>query len=151
MRVVVDTAQPLRIDVRVHLRRRQRAVPEQLLDRAQVGAALEQVRREGVTQTVRVWHETPKSARVQPPSARGEEQCVLGATRELGPRVSQVAGEPQRRLLTERNDAVLRTLAVAHVYELLLEVDVTEIEADRLRAAESGRINELDESAVPER
>src|SRR5579864_4102599 len=50
MGVVVDAAQPLGIDVRVHLRRRERAVAEQLLDRPQVCSSLEQVRRECVPQ-----------------------------------------------------------------------------------------------------
>src|SRR5262245_48186623 len=38
---VVDAAQAARVDMAVHLRRRERAVAQQLLDRAQVGAALE--------------------------------------------------------------------------------------------------------------
>src|SRR4051794_18876834 len=45
---VVDAPQPAAVHVAVDLRRRERAVPEQLLDRPQVGAALEHVRRERV-------------------------------------------------------------------------------------------------------
>jgi hypothetical protein len=41
MAAVVDLAQPPGIDVAVDLRRRQRAVAEELLDRAQICAALE--------------------------------------------------------------------------------------------------------------
>src|SRR4051812_7732386 len=37
MRAVVHLAQPPGVDVAVHLRRRERAVAEQLLDRAQIG------------------------------------------------------------------------------------------------------------------
>src|SRR2546430_5546835 len=48
VRAVVDLAQPPRIDVAVDLRRREGRMPKKLLDRAQVGAALEQMRRERV-------------------------------------------------------------------------------------------------------
>jgi hypothetical protein len=54
MRAIVDAPEAAAVDVRVDLRRRERAVAEELLDHAQVGAALEQVRREGVAELVRV-------------------------------------------------------------------------------------------------
>jgi hypothetical protein len=41
VRAVVDAAQAPGIDVRVDLGRRQRAVPEELLDRAEVGSAFQ--------------------------------------------------------------------------------------------------------------
>ena len=44
----------------------------------------------------------------------------------------------------------LRAFALAHVHELLLEVDVAQVEADRLRAAQARRVDELDERAVAE-
>src|SRR5262245_49175127 len=50
---IVDRAQPRVEDVCVDLRRRQIGVAEHQLNRAEVGAALEQVRREGVAQDVR--------------------------------------------------------------------------------------------------
>ena len=53
MRLAIDVEQLRGVHVRVALRRRQLHVPEQLLDRAQVGASLEQVRGEGVSQRVR--------------------------------------------------------------------------------------------------
>ena len=37
------------------------------------------------------------------------------------------------------------------MYVLLLEVDVGEVETDRLGAAEAGGVDELDQGAVPER
>ena len=83
-----------RVHVAVDLRRRERAVAEQLLDHAQVGAALEQVRGEGVPEAVRVREQAAERARVEPPAARREEQRVLGAARELGPRVAEVPREP---------------------------------------------------------
>ena len=62
MTVVVDAPQPARVDVAVDLRRRERGVPEQLLDRAQVGAAFEQVRRVRVPEPVRVAHQPAEHA-----------------------------------------------------------------------------------------
>ena len=53
MRLPIHLEQLRGVDVRVALRRRQLHVPEQLLNRAQVGAALQQVRRERVAQRVR--------------------------------------------------------------------------------------------------
>ena len=97
MGAVVDAAQALAVDVAVDLRRRERRVAEQLLDRAQVGAALEQVRREGVAQAVRVRRDPAQRARVEAPSADGEEERGLGAARELRARVLEVARDPPRR------------------------------------------------------
>ena len=81
----------------------------------------------------------------------GEEERVVRAAGELGPRVAEVAREPVRRLLAERDDALFAALAVADVDELLLEVDVSEVEADGFGAAEAGGVDELDERAVPDR
>ena len=103
MRAVVDLAQAARVDVAVHLRRRERAVAEQLLDRAQVGAALEQVRRERVPQPVRVRKQAAQRARVEPAAARREEERVLGAAREL--RAAPRAGRPRPRATPPRRAA----------------------------------------------
>ena len=53
MILLVDLPQVLPVDVRVDLRRRNVGVAEHFLHRAEVGAALEQVRRERVPQRVR--------------------------------------------------------------------------------------------------
>src|SRR3954470_16226232 len=55
MRAEVELATPLVGDVCVQLGRREVGVPEHLLHRAQVGAALQQVRRERVSEQVRVY------------------------------------------------------------------------------------------------
>ena len=52
MALAVHREQLGRVDVRVALRRAETRVAEQLLNRAEVGAALQQVRREGVAQRV---------------------------------------------------------------------------------------------------
>ena len=80
---VVDLAEALAVDVAVDLRRRERRVAEQLLDRAQVGAALEQVRRERVPQPVRMRRDPSQRARVEAAAAHREEERVLGARCEL--------------------------------------------------------------------
>src|SRR5262245_8643974 len=49
----VDLAQLRRVDVRIALRRRQLDVPEQFLNRPEVGAALEQMRGKRMAQRVR--------------------------------------------------------------------------------------------------
>src|SRR5262245_8897897 len=48
MRIPVDLGEPRRVEMCVLLRRRERSVAEELLDRAEVRAGLEQVRGEGV-------------------------------------------------------------------------------------------------------
>ena len=84
VRAVVDTAEALRVDVAVDLRRRQGRVAEQLLDHAQVGAALEQVRRERVTQAMRVRGSRRRSVEVSSRRPRAERKSAsLGAAREL--------------------------------------------------------------------
>ena len=120
---------------------------EQLLDHAQVGAALEQVRGERVAELVRVRREPAQRARVEPAAAGGEEDGVLGALRQLRPAVAEVERRAGSGLLAERDGALLAALA-ADVEELLLEVDVLEVEADRLGAPQAGRVDELDERAV---
>ena len=66
---------------------------------------------------------------------------------ELRPGVSEVAGEVVRGLLAERDDPLLAALA-AHAHLLLLEVDVGQVEPDRLGAPQPRRVDELDERAV---
>ncbi len=148
MRAVVDAAQAAPVDVAVDLSRRQRAVPQQLLDRPQVGASLEQVGRERVPQAVRVRKQPPEHARVEPAPAGGEEKSVLGAAREQRAGVAQVQAQPVGGLFAERHRAFLASLP-ADSDELLLEVDIGKIEIDRLSAPEAGGVDELDEGSIP--
>src|SRR5438094_6872600 len=121
MRAVVDAPQPLRVDVAVDLGGRKRAVPEQLLDRAQVGAALEQVRGERVSEAMRMRYEPSQRRGVEAAAACREEEGGLGAPGELGARVADVAGERVRSFFAERDDALLAALA-ADVHALAVEV-----------------------------
>ena len=96
MRVVVHAPQAARVDVAVDLRRRERRVAEQLLDRAQVGAALEQVGRVRVPEAVRVRQQPAEDARVEPPPADRDEQRVARAARERRPPVAQPEADAAR-------------------------------------------------------
>ena len=69
---------------------------------------------------------------------------------ELRTCVLQVEPNPVRGLLAERDDSLLVALA-PDANRLLLEVDVAEIEVDRLAAAQPGRVDELEQRAVAER
>ena len=92
VRAVVHAAQPPGIDVAVDLRRRERAVPEQLLDRAQVGTSLEQVGRVRVTQPVRV-PEEPAERR----SCRAASHARRGRARRRRPAPAPAARRAGRR------------------------------------------------------
>ena len=75
------------------------------------------------------------------------KSASLAPRASSGRAVAQIERDDVRRLLAERHHALLAALpADAHV--LLLEVDVAEVEADRLRAPEPGGVDELDEGAV---
>ena len=89
-----------------------------------------------------------RSVLVSSRPARGDEERVLGAADELRSRLADVAGEPVRGLLAERDDALLAALA-ADVDGLLLVVDVHEVEPNGFAAPQSGRVDELEQRAVP--
>src|SRR5918992_742063 len=99
---------------------------------------------------MRVGEEAAQRAGVEAPAARREEERLPRAACELRPRFAQVAADPVRPLLAEGDEPLLAALA-EHADVLLLPVHVREVEADRLRAPEPGRIDELEERAVPKR
>ncbi len=122
---------------------------EELLDRPQVRAPLEQVRGERVAEAVRVGQEAAQRRRVQRPPAHGEEERIHRAPGELRPPVLQVAAQAVGGLLAERDDPFLAALP-ADVDQFLLEVDVGELEVDGLLRAEPGRVDQLEQCAIPE-
>jgi hypothetical protein len=124
-------------------------VAEKLLDRAEVGAAFEEVRGEGVPEPVGVGEEAPQRRRIERLPAHGEKESVSRVARECRSRVLEVEAEPMRSLLAERHNPLLLALA-AHPHELLLEVDVGEREVDRLLGAQARRINEFEQGTVPQ-
>ena len=150
-------------DVRVQLRRRQVGVPEHLLDRAEVGAAFEEVRGEGVAQQVRVdalglepGHGGEPAQDEERPRAR--ERAAPRVEEELGPvalveiraSVREVPAERVDGLASDRDDAFLRALAESPD-EPVLEVDRGAVEPDRLAHAQARAVEELDERAVAQR
>src|SRR5687768_15026942 len=100
-----------------------------------------------MAEPVRVWCDAPERARVEPPPPGGKEDRVHRLACELRPRLVQVAGEPVRRLLAQRNHALLAAFA-SHMDLLPLEIDVRQVQIDRLPATEAGRVHELHEGAV---
>src|SRR5512132_4510118 len=102
---------------------------------------------ERVAHPVRVRQQPPEGARVQAPASRGQEECSLGASRQFGAGLVEVTRQPVRGLFPERDQPLFAALA-AHVNELLLEVDVTQIQVDGFATAEAGRVDELAEGAV---
>jgi len=150
MRAVVHTPESTSIDVAVHLRGRERAVPEQLLDRPQVGAPFEQVRREGMAKPVRMGEEPPQRARIEPPAPRRQEERIVRPVRERRPRLAQVTRKNVCSLFPERHHPLLSALP-AYVHGLLLEIHISEVEVDSFLRAQAGRVHELDERAVSQR
>src|SRR5678816_3741363 len=176
MRSPIHVEQLRRIHMRIPLRRRQRDVAEQFLDRAQVGTALEQMRREGVPQRVRADPE-PRTAQTdvaghQPLHASARqagtpevnEQRVTLCLRALRAlrvlrvlRGSQLAEQripvfqpPRERLLrrvVEWNNPLLRALP-HHPHHPGAQVDVLNVEADKLAQAQAGRVEQLEDRAV---
>src|SRR5512132_1076447 len=146
MGAVIDAAQTPSVDVAVDLRCRERAVAEPRLDRRQVGAALEQVRGEGVAEPVGVGEKPSDRARVEPAAPRGEEEGIVCAGRQPWAHL-QPAAEPVRGFLAERDDALLASLA-GDVDRLAVEVDVREVQVDRFAAPEAGGVDELGKGAV---
>jgi hypothetical protein len=133
--------------VGIELGRREVGVPEHLLNRPQVCAALEEMRREGVAQEVRVnaFRLEPGAARKPAQDqecARAREPAALSVEEELGPvaaievrpAVREVAPQRLDRVAPDRNDALLAALARA-ADEPLLEVDAGAIEPHRLAHA----------------
>src|SRR5690348_15115373 len=98
---------------------------------------------------VGVGEQSPQGARVEAAPTHGQEERVLGASRQVGTCLVQVSGQPVRGLLSQRNQALFAALA-AYVHQLLLEVDVPEIKVDSLAATEPGRVDELAEGSVAE-
>src|SRR4029450_11853589 len=110
----------------------------------------EEVRRERMSEAVRVPEQPAHRARVEAPPASGQEQGVVRAGGQCGPSRPEIARELECRLLAERHDALLPALA-SDVNHLAVEVDVAEIERDRLLAAETRGVQELEQRAVAER
>src|SRR4029079_16136885 len=100
---------------------------------------------ERMPEAVRVRCEAPHRRRIEPPPAHGDEERPLARAGEAGSRLAELARDPVAGLLAEGDDAFLRALSAPHVDTLLLEVDVAEVEAHRLGAAQPRRVHEIEQ------
>src|SRR5215211_192402 len=146
VRAVIDAAESPPVDVAVDLGRGEGAVAEELLDRPQVGAALEQMRGKRMAEPVWVGEEAAQRARVQPLATRRDEKGVLRAPGQLRAHLKPAA-EPVGGLLAQRDDALLRALA-EDADGLTVEVDVAEVEVDGFAASQSRRVDQLADCAI---
>ena len=147
----------------VELRRRQIGVPEHLLDAAQIGASLEQMRRKGVPQQVRVHalrfeagllgepaQDQERAGAGERPAACVQEQLRPVTAIEVRPAHRDVAAQRVDCGPAERNNALLRALP-ERAHEPVLEVDGASVQAGRLADAEPRAVHQLDERPVAHR
>src|ERR1044072_803061 len=151
--LVVQRAQPVRVDVRVDLRRRDIAVAEHHLHRAQVGAVLEKVRREAVPQHVRrqradagaaavAYEDLPEPLPRHRRAAVVQEHLRVAAAQQPAAHLGEIAPHPRLRLLPHRHDALLAALAEGDE-EALVETQLRERPAYQLRYSQAGRVEAL--------
>ena len=155
-----DGSQPLRRHLRVHLRRRDAGVAEQLLHDAQVGAVVEHVGRARVPQHVR------RQLRVEPDPLAGAAHdrparlprdaaaaCVehdrVGVARARGARAAQrepPVAQVRRRRAARAPRPIGTTRSLSPLpstrSDAVFEVEVVEVEADRLADADAGAVEQ---------
>src|SRR6185312_5619668 len=144
MALCVGGLEPRGLYPSVNLRRGDGSVPQKLLDRAQVRAALEQVRGEGVAQGMgrdAALHLGVAGPRPQPPAhvggrqpparLREEQRRAAIAVSEGGPRALEVAGERLERGLADGHDPRLAALAL-DAQLLVVERDRGDVERHEL-------------------
>ena len=139
---------------------------EQLLDRAEVGAAVEQVGRGGVAEGVRpdgaaddraegARHEVVDRARSEPGAARAEEQRTIRRGRsaagdERRPAAHEIGLERLRRRQAVRHDALLVSLS-GHARGAAVGIEVVDVEAAQLRDAHRRAVEELEDGVIAQR
>src|SRR5690348_15699804 len=140
----------------VNLRRRDGGVAQELLDRAEVGAALEQVRGERVAQGVRrhaALHLGPPRPRPQaaahvggrqaPAGLREEQRRLAVAGLEGGTGALEVARDRSQGGLAGRHDPGLAALA-RDAQLLAVEVDRRGVERDELLGPQAAGVGDLE-------
>jgi len=136
---------------------------EHLLDGAEVGAALEQVRRKRMAQEVRMHAARLEAGAVrqlakdqegtgagESPTAGIQEELGPVAAIEVGPAEGEVAAHGFGGGAAQRNEPLLAALA-QHAHDAVLERDAVLLEADGLGDSEAGAVEELDEGPVAQR
>jgi hypothetical protein len=160
VRGVVDVLEALGRQVGVHLRRGDVGVPEHLLQGAQVAAAREQVGGERVAQRVRA--HPPVEARgagvalddlvealagQARPAVVDEEVALLAQADHPRAPVLQVGADRGDRVAADGHEPLLRALA-PRAQDPRVEVDVADLEVDRLARAQPARVHELEQRPV---
>lgn len=149
------------IDTRVHLRRRQRGVSEELLNRPQIHPGLEEVGGESVPKGVRVepveirsaidggGEDAPDRAIRQTATALIDEERVVvvaGLSTPSGA-VGKIVPDCRRRVPTEGDYPFLPALA-ANAEQPLGEGEIVEIGCDQLTHPETGAVEQLDDGEI---
>ena len=163
MGLEVDVAPPAVGDMRVALGRAEIGVPEHLLHGTQVGAALEEVRRERVSEEMGVdatgleagalgqlaQDEKGPGAR-QRATASVQEELRPVAPVEVGATECEIATNRLGRRPPERYEPLLPPLA-DDADDPFLKRDAALLEARGLGDSQAGSVQELDERAVAQR
>ena len=156
-------AQVVARHVRVDLRGADPAVAEQLLDGAQVAAALDEMRRERVPEGVRArpspagpvasaWRRTRSNTPwrvIRRPRVVQHQRVALRRAAEERPPARQVAADGVARAAAARHDALAAALAEA-ADEAGVAVDVPRTQADELGHAQAGAVQQLERGPVAE-
>ena len=136
---------------------------EHLLDGAEIGAAFEQMRGEGVAQEVRMHPARLEAGAVcklaedqegtgagERPTAGVEEELGPVAAIEVRPAEREVAAHGLGGRAAQRNEALLAALA-EHAYDTVLQRDAVLLEPDGLGDPEAGAVEEFHERPVAQR
>src|ERR1019366_5625417 len=155
----VGASQSRGLYLSVDLRSRNARVPEQLLDRPQVGAAVQQMGCEGVTEGVRMHRAAqPGPRRPDPQSTadiRGRQRATgfrqqqrrLLVVGERRASALQVALQRAQRRLPDRHQAGLRTLAL-DPHLLGIEVHRVDRQPDQLLGAQARGVGQLEHRSI---
>src|SRR5439155_21639683 len=160
MRLEVQLPRPPIGYVGVQLRRGEISVPQHLLDGAEIGAALEEMRRKRVAKEVRMdafglqtrlrgkaAQDQEGAGPCQGSAARVQEQLGAMACVEKRAPAREIAADRFDGRTTDRHDAFLASLA-ERAHDPRLEVDVALPETDGFTDAQPGAVEELDERTV---
>src|SRR5262245_37949649 len=163
MSLPVDVEQLRDVDVSVSLCRRETHVPKQLLNRAQIGPRLQEMRGKGMAQ--RVWADSASRAAAR--NASRHQPLNASACQSSTPRVDKerlalwcpspvrvVSGEQgsigvplAQRLLSrfvERHDSLFASFA-HHAHHPTREIDILQIECNELAQADAGGVEQLED------
>src|SRR5688500_15066248 len=160
MRLAIHLNQLRRVDMCVALRGAQSRVPQQFLNGAQVGAALQKVRGKGVTQ--RMWTDAELGAALghiavhQPMDAASrqsraaivhEHRVALLARDGQGHAIFEPLAQRALGRVIEWHDPLLRSLA-HHAHSSRAQVDILHVDANQLAEAQPRRVEELEDGTV---